>query len=89
MKVLLLVVLVTVAAQTQGCNPFAGGDETIIGYVEQKFAAPDLEGGGPRPTIMIDGREYVVPWKFYRVVSIGDIVKREKGIWSIVKKYKP
>ncbi len=91
MKILLAVILVTVVAQVPGCgNVFGpGGDEPIIGYVEEKYVAPDFTGGPLKPWIVVNGKDYMVPWEFYREVDVGDIVKYEKGRWSIVKKYKP
>ena len=90
MKILLAVILATVVAQLPSCGTlFAPGDETILGYVEEKYVAPEVEGGTPKPWIVVNGKDYLVPWEFYREVDVGDIVKYEKGRWSIVKKYKP
>ena len=87
MKVMLVVLLFAVA-QVQACgNLFAGGDDTVIGYVEDKYVAPEFVG--PQPHIVVNAQDYTVPWDFYRKVDVGDIVKREKGIWTIVKKYVP
>ncbi len=91
MKILLAVILATAVAQVPGCgNIFGtGGDETIIGYVEEKYIAPDFQGSPAKPWIVVNGKDYMVPWEFYRKVDVGDIVKHERGIWSIVKKYTP
>ena len=87
MKVMLVVLLLAVA-QVQACgNLFGGGDDTVIGYVEDKYVAPEFVG--PQPHIVVNAQDYIVPWDFYRKVDVGDIVKREKGIWTIVKKYTP
>ena len=90
MKVLFALILVTVVAQVPSCGGiFSGGDETIIGYVEEKYVAPDFQGSPAKPWIVVNGKDYMVPWEFYRKVDVGDIVKHERGIWSIVKKYTP
>ena len=90
MKMLFALLLVGIVAQVPSCGGlFGGGDDTVIGYVEEKYTAPELAGRGPLPWIAVNGKDYSVPWDFYREVRVGDIVKYEKGRWSIVKKYQP
>ncbi len=91
MKIALVFLLLVVTAQFPSCGNIlgGGGDDKIVGYVEDKYVAPDREGGPAVPWIVIDRRDYNVPWNFYRSVNVGDLVKRENGRWSIIKKYVP
>jgi len=78
--VLLVVFLaVSVAQLLPSCE---GGSSTIIGWVEDKF----YHGRRQAFVVVINDVEYNVPDDFYDTVEIGDLVKREGGIWSIVRK---
>lgn len=63
--------------------PSCGGEEqTIVGWVERKFPFPAKDAY----MIVINKIEYEVPMEFYLEVKVGDLVKYEKGIWTIVKR---
>ena len=80
MKVLLVLVLAVSLAQFA---PSCGGrDTTVIGWVDAKF----YHGGRESFVVVINNVEYNVPDDFYYLVEVGDLVKSEGGIWSIVKK---
>ena len=90
MKIALAVLLLVVTAQFPSCGDLSGsGEDKIVGYVEDKYTMPIREPGVPVPWIVIDKRDYQVPWDFYRKVNIGDLVKFENGKWTIIKKYVP
>ncbi len=90
MKIALVFLLLTVSAQLPSCSGlFSGEPDKVIGYVEDKYTAPERQGGPSVPWIVVDRVDYRVPWNFWQQVRVGDIVKRENGIWSIVKKYVP
>lgn len=62
--------------------PSCGGeDQPIVGWVAHKFLSPVRDAY----IIEINNVEYEVPPEFYDVVKIGDLVKRENGVWRIVK----
>lgn len=81
MKILLVSLLFLVAAQLPSCGV---QEETLVGFVDDKLVV-EL-GGHPRPVIYIGATEYEVPWEFWRQVEINDLVKWEKGKWTIVRK---
>ena len=78
--VLLVVMLATAVAQIlPSCE---GSSRTIIGWVDDKF----YHGRRASYVVVINNVEYNVPDDFYALVEIGDLVKNEGGIWTIVKK---
>lgn len=81
MKAILLVVLFATLAQA---IPSCGGDEAIIGFVDEKHKLE--EGGTPTYILVVNRVEYNVPPWFWNQVGVGDIVKFDKGVWSIVRK---
>jgi hypothetical protein len=85
MKISLLVLLAVTVAQLPSCGSLSGPD-TIVGYVEEKMRLPLDVGGGTKPYILIGGTDYEVPMEFWMQVRVGDLVKRENGIWTIVRR---
>lgn len=78
--VLLVVFLaITVAQILPSCD---GNPKTIIGWVDDKY----YHGRRQSYVIVINNVEYSVPDDFYDLVDIGDLVKNEGGIWTIVRK---
>lgn len=78
--VLLLVFLVVSVAQIlPSCE---GRSRTVIGWVEAKY----YHGGRQSHVVVINNVEYNVPDDFYDMVDVGDLVKNEGGIWTIVRK---
>lgn len=84
MKLALAAVLMIAIAQMPSCNMSSGENESIVGYVEDKYMAP--ENVGPQPYILIGGTEHRVPMHFWREVQVGDLVKFENGIWRVLRK---
>ena len=79
-KVLLVVVLAVSMAQfAPSCE---GQGNTIIGWVDAKY----YHGRRQSFVVVINNVEYSVPDDFYYLVEVGDLVKSEGGIWTIVKK---
>ena len=79
-KVLLVVVLALSVAQIlPSCE---GRNTTVIGWVDEKYYHPRRLSY----VVVINHVEYNVPDDFYELVGIGDLVKYEGGLWSIVKK---
>ncbi len=82
-KALLVVVLAVSLAQfAPSCGLGGHGEAVIIGWVADKY----YHGGRESFVVVINNVEYNVPDDFYYLVDIGDLVKNEGGIWSIVKK---
>jgi hypothetical protein len=90
MKIALVMLVLAIVAQFPSCGGFGFGNPNvtqqgdIVGFVDDKYIA--AIDGPPRPYIIIGATEYEVSWNFYREVSIGDLVKWSKGIWTIVRK---
>ena len=81
MKVLLVVVLAVSLAQFfPSCESRTGG--SVIGWVDAKY----FHGGRDSFVVVINNVEYNVPDDFYYLVEVGDLVKNEGGMWSIVRK---
>ncbi len=77
---LLTVLLATTVAQVL---PSCGRSVTVIGWVEAKYVRPIQD----EPYILeINNVEYTVPYEFWSEVRVGDLVKFENGVWTIVKK---
>lgn len=82
-KVILMVIVGALAFGQLA--PSCGEEErTVVGWVERKFPAP----GRDAVVIVINHVEYAVPPEFYDEVRVGDLVKFEGGIWTIVKRAK-
>jgi len=88
-KVLAVVVLMAVAQILPSCGGGPGGaaDEPagpqVIGWVDEKRSRvwetiPHI--------IVINQLEYGVPYDFWASVGVGDLVKFDKGKWSVVRK---
>jgi hypothetical protein len=59
-----------------------GANAYVYGPVEQKYTkAPDEFDG----QIMVAGQTYLVPGSFFAKVSVGDTVRYNGHVWSIVK----
>lgn len=81
MKVLLVVVLAVAVAQlAPSCDSRTGG--SVVGWVDAKY----YHGGRQSFVVVINNVEYNVPDDFYYLAEVGDLVKNEGGIWTIVKK---
>ncbi len=82
--ILLAVLLATTVAQIfPGCGG-SGTPPTVIGWVQRKLYLPTRM---PEPyIIVINYIEYGVEYGFWIQVDVGDLVKYENGVWSIVKK---
>jgi len=79
-SVLLMVFLVVSVAQFMpSCE---GTSRPLVGWVEDKF----YHGRRSAYVVVINNVEHNVPDDFYDMVEIGDLVKREGGVWSIVRK---
>lgn len=80
-KVLLVVVLAVSLGQfVPSCG--AGGANEVIGWVADKYYLPKRQSF----VVVINNVEYNVPDDFYYLVEVGDLVKNDGGIWTIVKK---
>jgi hypothetical protein len=83
-KVLLVVVLAVSLGQfVPSCGTGmerTGGD--VIGWIADKYYL----GKRQSFVVVINNVEYNVPDDFYYLVEVGDLVKSEGGMWSIVKK---
>lgn len=81
--VLLLVFSLTAVAQIlPSCDGRPGGEPTVIGRVEDKYA----RASDPQHVVVINGIEYAVPLDFFMRVEAGDLVKMQGGIWTIVRR---
>jgi len=54
----------------------------VIGWIADKYYL----GKRQSFVVVINNVEYNVPDDFYYLVEVGDLVKSEGGMWSIVKK---
>jgi predicted thioesterase len=82
-KGLLLVALAMTLAQV---FPSCGGDEgatAVVGWVEAKHIDPTAHGF----TLTINSADYDVPGYFFQQVEVGDLVKWDGKVWTIVKKH--
>lgn len=79
-KVILLVIAATTFAQiVPSCD---GGSTEVVGWVEGKRV--DRLAGAY--LITINHAEYDVPGYFWADVRVGDLVKRDGLVWTIVKR---
>jgi hypothetical protein len=82
MVLLLVFPLAAVAQVLPSCDGSPGGGPTVIGWVEAKYdRAVD-----PQHVVVINGIEYPVPVDFFLRVGVGDLVKKQGGIWTIVRR---
>ncbi len=95
-KVLAVVALVVVLQIIPSCGGAKPSDDSssvgsgkpavVIGWVDEKRT-------DPRETVpwlvVINSQGYGVPYAFWRQVSIGDLVKYDGEVWTIVRKAKP
>ncbi|MDR7426437.1 MAG: hypothetical protein QN152_13280 [Armatimonadota bacterium] len=82
-KGLLLVALVaTTLAQVLPSCDGGGGGPKVIGWVEAKYA----RAADPQYVVVINGIEYAVPDDFFFKVEVGDLVKYEGGVWTIIRR---
>ncbi len=80
-KVFLMVIVAALALSQ--IVPSCGGEEkTVVGWIERKFPVPFKDAY----VIVINHVEYEVPVEFYDQVRVGDLVKNEHGIWTIVRR---
>lgn len=80
-KGVLLVVFLAVAV-AQILPSCEGTSRTVIGWVDDKY----YHGRRQSYVVVINNVEHSVPDDFYDMVEIGDLVKSEGGIWTIVRK---
>jgi hypothetical protein len=88
-KVLAVVALLAVAQILPSCGR-TGSDEQgtpqqpqVIGWVDEKMTR--LTETSPY-LIVINQVEYGVPYEFWVTVNVGDLVKYQNGMWSIVRR---
>lgn len=77
--VLAVLLAISLAQVFPSCR---GQGETVIGWVEAKY----YHGRRESYVVVINNVEHNVPDEFYNEVEIGDLVKNERGIWSIVRR---
>jgi hypothetical protein len=89
-KVLAVVALLAVAQILPSCGDRTGSDEQgtpqqpqVIGWVDEKMTR--LTETSPY-LIVINQVEYGVPYEFWVTVNVGDLVKYQNGMWSIVRR---
>jgi hypothetical protein len=81
LKVVLLVVLTTTLAQAfPACGE--GEKSEVVGWVEAK----KIDSTSHDFLITINSVDYLVPGYFWNQVQIGDLVKWDGMVWTIVKK---
>lgn len=80
-KVLLLFVLATTGAQV---FPSCGGESgsVVIGWVEAKR----VDRINDAYVVVINNIEYDVPQHFWRDVQVGDLVKWDGRVWTILRR---
>ncbi len=78
---LLAVALLSVAQILPSCGDNPGG-ATVIGWVEAKYY--DRFAGGYSITVLSES--YEVDWAFFQEVKVGDLVKWDGKVWTILKK---
>ncbi len=79
--ILLAVALLSVAQILPSCGGDQGGP-TVIGWVEAK--GYDRWSGDY--SITINAQDYQVTWAFFQEVKVGDLVKWDGKVWTILKK---
>lgn len=82
-KLVLLFVLLTAVAQVlPSCGNQQSNEPVVIGWVEEKTTDPFTRGY----VIVINNVEYAVSFTFWNEVKVGDLVKWDGLVWTIVKK---
>lgn len=82
-KGILLIVFLTVSVvQLPSCGLGGSGGSSIVGWVEAKY----WHGRRQSHVVVINNVEWNVPDDFYDLVEVGDLVKNEGGVWTIVRK---
>jgi hypothetical protein len=81
-KGLLLVVLLSISLAQILPSCEGGASRTVVGWVEDKY----YHGRRQSYVVVINNVEYNVPDDFYALVEVGDLVKSEGGIWTVVRK---
>lgn len=82
-KFVLLFVLLTAVAQVfPSCENQQSNEPVVIGWVEEKHIDAFTRGY----VIVINRAEYAVPVPFWSQVKVGDLVKWDGTIWTIVKR---
>lgn len=76
---LVVLLAVSVAQVLPSCE---GTSRTIIGWVDDKY----YHGRRQSYVVVINNVEHNVPDDFYDQVEVGDLVKNEGGVWTIVRK---
>jgi hypothetical protein len=76
-----LVLLLPLAQLVPGCDREPGQPE-VIGWVEAKRFDPS----GGEFILVINGHDYAAPFPFWQQVQVGDLVKQQGGVWSIVRR---
>jgi hypothetical protein len=80
-KVLLVLVLAVSLAQfVPSCESRTGG--SVVGWVDAKY----YHGLRESFVVVINNVEYNVPDDFYYLVEVGDLVRNDGGIWTIVRR---
>ncbi len=82
LKAVFLVAVLSSFAQILPSCGGSPGDAAVVGWVEAKF----VDRTSAAYTITILGTEYDVPGYFYQEVKVGDLVKWDGKVWTIVKK---
>jgi hypothetical protein len=86
-KVLAVVAMMAVAQLIPSCDEARddSGQQTyeVIGRVDEKRSNPNEV---IPYLIVISQLEYTVPYRFWLDVEVGDLVKRQRGQWSIIRK---
>jgi len=77
---LLFVALLSLLAAdiSVGC----GSQAYVYGPVTQKYSPVPSE---PNAQILINGQAYEVPMSFYNKVQVGDVVRFNGRVWSVVQ----
>ncbi len=95
-KVLAVVALLVVLQIIPSCGGAKPSDDSstvstgrpavVVGWVDEKRV--DKNDETLPYLIVINSRGYGVPYTFWRQVSIGDLVKYDGEVWTIVRKAK-
>lgn len=80
--VLLVALLASVAQVFPSCGGGTTGATVVVGWVEAKLVDHDAGAW----LIVVNAQEYIVPSTFWREVQVGDLVKWDGTVWTIVRK---
>lgn len=81
MKTLLVVALFSLVAQIV---PSCDGGRDVVGWVEEKYVDRSVQGQAY--VIVVNTVHYEVDFGFWNSVQVGDLVKYDGRLWSIVRK---